>query len=239
LKLALRLPLHQQFAVEHAFLVERLRHVRKTAGDVVTGPAVQPRGARDAHQLHADAVPFPFRGIIGQADRLLRQRPPLQRMGEHERPEHRHVARPRLLPAPLRPGEERQIRRPDAVPHFLDRIDIQLERLRQRRLRQPCADPDPQLARSEFEQGIAAARVEMVEHLGNRRRGFGAAERRQPLDHRADAQRPIIDLGRLIGALRPQQGHRLGHVADIVPAHPEQDRVYPLFDQRPYQGRLH
>jgi hypothetical protein len=125
------------------------------------------------------------------------------------------------------------------VPHLLDRIDVEPERLRKRRLGEPRADPDPQLAGREFEQCIAAAGVQMVQHLGNRSRRFGPAERGEPLDHGGYTQTAVVDLRRLIDPFGPQQRHRLGHVADIIPAHPEQDRVAPFLDQRPHHRRLH
>ena len=39
--------------------------------------------------------------------------------------------------------------------------------------------------------------------------------------------------------IRPQQRDRLGGVADIVAAHPEQHRIDPFLDQRADDGRLH
>ena len=61
----------------------------------------------------------------------------------------------------------------------------------------------------------------------------------QPLDHagRGAACRRRGPAGWSI-RLRPEQGHRLGHVADIVPAHVEQDRIDPLLGDRADRRRL-
>src|SRR5207253_4289327 len=83
---ALRLALHQQFAVEHALAGEGLRDVGKAAGNVVAGPAVEPGLAAGMDELDADPVPFPFGEIIVQRDLRL-----LERVGEHEWAEDRDI----------------------------------------------------------------------------------------------------------------------------------------------------
>ena len=98
---ALDVALHQQFAVDHAVAAERRGDVGKAAGDVVAGAAVEPGLARDADDLDADPVPFPLGGIIVHRHARL-----VERVGEHERAEHRHVARGRLLALALGPGED-------------------------------------------------------------------------------------------------------------------------------------
>ncbi len=230
---ALELTLHQQFAIEHAVAVEALRDFGKGAGDVVAGAAVEPGLAADADELDADPVPFPLSGEFVERDARI-----FERMGEHERPEDRHVLCLRLLAPPLRPGEERQIGRPDTVPHLLDRIDVEPEGLCQCRLGEAGRNADAQLAGRELQQGVAAAGVEMVEHLRQRRRRFRAAETLQPLDDRRDAQAAVVDLRRLLDPLRPEQRDRLGHVADIVPAHIEEHRIDPLLDDRADRRRF-
>ena len=49
-------------------------------------------------------------------------------------------------PARLGPVEQRRIRRRDAVPHLFDRIDVEVERLRERGLGEPRGDADAQAA---------------------------------------------------------------------------------------------
>ena len=94
-------------------------------------------------------------------------------------------------------------------------------------------------AGGELEQGEAAAGVEMVEHRGERARRLGPAQRGEPLDHvRRGASVPSSRSAGWSSRLRPEQGHRLGHVADIVAAHVEQDRIDPFLGDRPDRRRL-
>ena len=115
--------------------------------NVVAGAAVEPGLATGMDQLHANPVPLPFRGIV--FERHFRV---VERVGEHERAEHRHVARRRLLAAPFRPVEQLGKGRAQPMPDFLDRIELEPERLGQRLLRQPGIDPDAELAERELEQ---------------------------------------------------------------------------------------
>ena len=140
--------------------------------------------------------------------------------------------------APLRPVEEGKVWRIDPVPDLLDRVDVEAEGLRQRRLGEPGGDSDPELPGRQLEQSVAAAGVEMVEHPRQRAGRLGAAQGLQPLDDGGDAQGPVVDLGGLVDPLRPEQGHRLGHVADIIPAHSEEDGIDPFLDDRPDRRRL-
>ena len=48
----------------------------------------------------------------------------------------------------------------------------------------------------------------------------------------------VVDLGGLVDPLRPEQRHGLGHVADIIPAHPEEDGIDPFLDEGPDRRRL-
>ena len=54
----------------------------------------------------------------------------------------------------------------------------------------------------------------------------------QPLDRFGQADRAVVEIDRLALRRRPQQRHGLGHVADIIAAHPKQHRVDPLLRQR-------
>jgi hypothetical protein len=182
-------------------------------------------------QLDADAVPFPLgRELVERHLRFL------ERVGEHERPEHRHVARARLGAASFGPVEQLGIGGLEPVPHLLDGIDIEPERVGQRLLGEPRADPDAQLAGRQLEQGEAPRRVEMVEHRRQRARRVHPARIAQPLDGVGNADRRIVDFGRLTLRRWPQQSDRLGHVADIVAAHVEQHRIDPLLGDRPHRG---
>ena len=125
------------------------------------------------------------------------------------------------------------------MPDLLDRIDLEPERAGQRHLGEPRRNADPERAGGELQQGEAAAGVEMVEHGGKRPRRLGPPERGEPLDHVREAERAVVEVGRLLDRLGPEQGHSLGHVADIVAAHVEQDGIDPLLGDRPDRRRLH
>ena len=115
---------------------------------------------------------------------------------------------------------------------------LEPECLGQRLLGEPRIDSDSKLAERQLEQREPARRVEMVEHPGEHLRRIQLRGGAQPLDRLADADGRIVDLGRFARRRGPQQGHRLGRVADIVAAHVEQDRVDPLLDKAADRGRL-
>ena len=164
---ALMLAAHQQFAVDRARRRKSGGDVGEAAGHVVAGAAVEARLAplpvRDMDDLDADAVPFPLGGIIGEVDALA-----LQPMREHERAEHRHVGGRRAVAAPLAPGENLRIGRGEAVPHLLDMVDVERERLRERGLGESRRDADAQGPGRHLEQREPLLRVQPVEHAGER-----------------------------------------------------------------------
>jgi hypothetical protein len=73
----------------------------------------------------------------------------------------------------------------------------------------------------------------MVEHAGKHARRLRPPEASQPLHNGADPQGAVVDLRRLVDLLGPEQGHRLGQIADEVAAHVEQHGINPLFGDRP------
>ena len=135
---ALGFALHQQLAVEHALRREGFGDIGEAPGDVVAGAAVEPGFAAGMDELDADPVPLPFGQIVVQRDPRF-----LERMGEHEGAEDRHVLGGRLRAAALRPIEDRRVRRADAVPDLLDRIDVEFERIGERDLGEARGDTDP------------------------------------------------------------------------------------------------
>ena len=223
---------HQQFAIEHRACRKGRRDIGKAAADIVAGARVKPRIATGMDQLNPDSIPFPFGGIIVEVDPGL-----VEWMGEHERPEHRNVLGGGLRGTALAPIEQLQIWRLQPVPHLLDRLDIDFERIGQRLLGQARRNPDPKCAGGKLEQGIAPRHVEMVEHGGQHRRRVALRHRLEPLHCFRQADGAIVQ-HRLPLRHRPQQRHRLRHVANIVAAHPEQDRVDPFLGQRPHDRRL-
>ena len=228
---ALRLALHEQLAIHRAGLGKGRGDIGERPRHVVAGPAIEPRLTRDMDDVHANPVPFPLGGIIGEIDAQV-----LQRMCQHERPEHRHVGCRRLAPASLDPVEQRRIRRLDPVPHLLHRLDIDAERIRQRLLGQPRGDADAQAAGRHLEQGEPLLGVELVEHARQRRRCLAARQMHQPIHHRRHRERRRIH--RAFGR-RPQQRHRLRRIAHEVAAHPVQHRIDALLDQPADHRRLH
>ena len=187
-------------------------------------------------QLNADPVPFPLRRIIRQVDAGL-----VERMREHERAEHRNVLGGGLLGAALAPVEQLGEWRPQPVPHFLDLLDVEPERVGERLLGQPRRNPDPKRPGGELEDRKPSRGVEMVEHRlehlgtvrtrrgGQARHGFGQRDG-AIVDLWLDAIFPLAHPS------RPQQRHRLGHVADIVAAHPQQHRVDPFLGEPAHHG---
>jgi hypothetical protein len=99
------------------------------------------------------------------------------------------------------------------MPHLLDLIDIEAERLRQPGLGQPRRDTDAQRAGGQLEQGKAAGRIELVEHRRQRARRLGAPERGQPIDDRGETERARIHFGRDTRRLGPEKRDGLGQIA--------------------------
>ncbi len=85
------LALDQQFTIDRPDCVEGAGDIGKGVGHVVAGAAVEPGLSGDMDDLHPDAVPFPFGGIVGQVDPQI-----LQRMGKHEGAEDRYIGGRRL-----------------------------------------------------------------------------------------------------------------------------------------------
>ena len=141
-------------------------------------------------QLHANPVPLPLGRIV-----VERHLGVVQRVGEHEWAEYRYVFGSRLGAAPFGPVEQFRIRRLEPVPHLLDRIDLEPERVGQRLLGEPRADPDPKRTGRQLEQGEPAGRVEMVEHRGKHAGRLHPACTPQLLDRAADAEGAVVELG--------------------------------------------
>jgi hypothetical protein len=125
-------------------------------------------------RLHADAVPFPFRDVIGRIEaaeiRLL------DRMRQHHRPERRRVAIDRLVAAAFEPGEQVGVGRGEAGPDQLDVVRVFAAERGGRGLGEARGDADPHRAGDEFEQGPAAGLVEFVEPARQLPRQLGFAE---------------------------------------------------------------
>src|SRR5258708_3095635 len=105
---------HHQFAVQYPGRLERFGDDGEAAGNVIAGAAVETSLAAGMDELDADPVPLPLGRIVVERYPCF-----LERVGEHERPEHRHVTRGWLAGTPLGPVEQLGERRLEAVPDLL------------------------------------------------------------------------------------------------------------------------
>ena len=208
---------------------EGLRDFGEAARDVIARATVEPGFApifwAGADDLDADPVPFPFGGIIGEVHAVG-----LQRVGEHEGTEIGRALRVRPGAAAFGPVEQGRIGRGKSVPHLFDIIDIKPEALGKAGLGEAGGNTHPQAAGCEFQQGEAARCVEMVHHLGQRIRRGGAADAVEAVDDGGQAERAVVQFGRFIAGAGPEQSNGFGQVADIIPAHLEQDGIGPGAD---------
>ena len=172
-------------------------------------------------ELDADAVPLPLGGVIVEVDDRL-----LQRVRQHEGAEERPVRGVGRIAAQP-PGEELGIGRIDGVPVFLDPVDIDLEGVGEGDLGEPAGDPDPHRPGGDFEERVAARRIEPIEQLGEfhvDRLARHGAERFDRLGHagRIGGRREVFQPRRV-----PEQRRGLGRVADEIAAERPQHRVDP------------
>ena len=179
--------------------------------------------------LHADAVPFPFGGIVGQIDHHI-----IERMRKHERAEYRRIGSCRLFGAARRPVEQRGVGRRNAVPDFLHRLDVEVKGIGERRLGKARRHACPQRPHRHFEERKAFAGGKPVEIIGKDERRIGARKRGEPVNNRTERQ---INRARY-RPLWPQQRNRLCTVANIVAAHPVEHRIDATLDQGAHQSRF-
>ncbi|MNX84208.1 hypothetical protein D3C86_1159980 [compost metagenome] len=164
----------QQLAIHHAFEIDRLEDIGKGAGNIVAGTGIEFSCPTGAGQLHANAVPFPFRGIVGRVQ-------PIEIAIGHRRRQHHRVEdgwcrQHRPVRLALKPCEKRRIGRRQTVPEGLDLGDVFLRKIRQRLTRQPRRNADAQAAGCEFEESETRGRIEPVEQIAHRAAHLRAAE---------------------------------------------------------------
>jgi hypothetical protein len=99
----LTIPHHQQLPIQHAVEIHRRQDFRKAVGNILGRARVQPLALRRRHQLHANAVPFPFGAIGGPVERCGVRL--LQWMSEHGRAKDWRAGGVRLLGAARQPVE--------------------------------------------------------------------------------------------------------------------------------------
>ena len=163
---AARLGADEQLAVDRGVEVERFDEVGEGAGDVVAGAGVEPPLVALGDGLDADAVPFPFGGVVGGVER-----PRSPSSTAWESITGRNGAAAALTgfgASPVEPGEERHVGRRQAVPQLLDLGDVLAAEVGERLLGEPRGHADPEPAGDELEQREAA---------GDRRAGRAAPRR--------------------------------------------------------------
>ena len=183
------------------------------------------------NDLDTDAIPFPFGGMFGQIER----HPLLQRTGQHERAEDRHVAGGGRRCGAGGPLEQRRERRCQAMPNLLHRLHIQAETLRQPGLGQPRRDADAQCAGGEFDEGITALHIQPIEQRRDRHRCLPARQTGKLGYH-------FVERGcwwLFARRIRPKQRNRFRHVANEIMAEGKQRCVHPFDHQRLQHAGLH
>ena len=218
---ALNAAAHEQFAVEHRVERQHVEQFGEGRGNIVARARVEPRLAAGTHELHADAVPFPLRCVIGEVDHRV-----LERVGEHEGAEGRQVLGIGRGFAMRSPVEQFGVGRLEPMPVLLDLVDRHVESLREGGLRQAARYADAHPAGRQFEQRIATRGIEPVEQPGKFRHHALACHGREQVDRFADTWRR----GR-IGGGGPQQARRLRRVANEIAAQRPQHRIDPLLHQ--------
>ncbi len=164
----------QQLAIDDAVEIDRLDHIRESAANIVAGAGIELFRATETRHLHANSVPFPFRGVIGRIE--LFEITIFDRVGEHDRMEDGGCGENRLVRPALQPGEEFHIGRGEAVPEGLDLGHVFSGHIRQGLLGEPCRDADPECAGDEFQEGETGGRVEMIKQVAHSGAHLGAAE---------------------------------------------------------------
>ena len=170
---------HKQLAVERALESQMLKDVGEGAGDIVAGARIEFSHALFRHRLHADAVPFPFGGVVLRGELCGKLRL-VERLRQHDRAEGRERGGDGALGASLKPGEELRIGRLEPVPELLDLRHVLAAHLGERLLGEARGDADAQAAGDELQERVAAGRVEPVEPALDEARAFqprGGVER--------------------------------------------------------------
>src|SRR3546814_13338557 len=140
---------HQKFAVQSRRYVDVGDDLRETCRNIVARARIEPRLTTGMDDLHANAVPFPFGGIVRHVDHRL-----IEGMGEHEGPKKWLVASVRRRAAFRCPAEQGAIRWRLPMPIFLDIVDAAAEGLRNSRLGEARRNADAHRAcRTEDRRG--------------------------------------------------------------------------------------
>ena len=222
---------HQQLAVEHTLEVDRLDDVGKGAGDVLAGAAVEPLHAARRGDLHADAIPFPLGAEVRRVERV--ELGPLDGIGQHGRQEGAACVAAGPRRSLQQPVEQRPIGRVQSVPDLLDGIDRLVADIGCRLLGQPRRDADAQGAGQELQQRPAAGRIQRVQPVLEDRRRLHFRGALQCIDDLAQRRRRPGVRVRF-----PDQGQRLGEIADIVVGEMEQLGADLLLAEAAQQGGL-
>ena len=225
---------HQQFAVQHAFEIERFQHIGEAFADIVAGAAVKAALACFMDGLDADAVPFPFGGVVwGFVFLEIAGR--IQRLGQHHGTKAtRRISAGFFAPA-RQPLEQIFIRRRLAVPQLFDIGQFHVTQLRQCLLGEAGGNADTQPPGQKLEQRPAAIGVQRIQPAFQQLGHFAARGAAQGVHHFGQFR---LGIGaRLAG---PDQCHGFGQVADEIIGQREElgieARLHHLADHRRFGG---
>ena len=186
----------------------------KRAGDVLAAARLRAAGRPARRRAARGCRPISTRRAR-RAGSSAAMSAVLQRMRQHQRAEHRRIARVGPLGAAFQPGEQRQIGRrerrarlPRSSPTGWP--DHSASAILASRPETPTRSP-PVISLMSASRPVASERVQPA---ADQRRQLGLRRQLQRLDHLGQASAA----GRSRLARRPDQRHRLGQVADIVVA---------------------
>ena len=219
---------YQQFAVDHADIIERRRYLGKRPRNLVAATAKQPRFAAGRRDLDTDAIPFPLGCKVIEMHASI-----LKRVGEHEGPEKRAVGGIGPFGPSFAPCKKLGKRRAKRVPHLFDIIDGHAKGLPESGLGEPRRYPHPHAARCKLQQRVATIGIQTVHQFRQHRRSARAAGAVQKID---DFGHGGCDIA--AAPVWPHQRYGFGGIANIIAAHAEQHGVETFLCHRTNGSRF-
>ena len=228
----------QQFAVDGPLEGEASHQVGKGSGNLVTGPGIQPGHPCLANSLDADTVPFPFGSIVRRIE-PVEVNGLVERDRQHDRPEPAGRITTGAIGSTLQPGEQVAVRGLQSVPDLLDLGHVdggkRSNRLaclfwsdeRRGRLGQPRGQTHAKAACDQLEQGPAPLGSQGIQPALDQPLNLAPFGGHQGIDHLAQFR---LAVGTAVRVARPDQGHGLGQVTDVVVGPAEQHGVDPRLD---------
>ena len=128
-----------------------------------------------ADGLHPNAVPFPFRDVVGRIE--IGEIGILDRMRQHDGAERGGIEVDGFFAAAFQPREQIEIGRREPRPHQLDIVGVLVAKLCRCGLGEPRGNADAHRAGHEFEQRPSSGLVQLIEPAGKLSWQFRFAER--------------------------------------------------------------